>query len=210
MDNLIELPDLPAKPEPKTLRYVTFTVDGALDGCYLQIPPEEHVGHMVVIDEDLAPAWVNYRANEARDGVEPIPVLPRVVNLEALKTAAISSTYGDVDAVTAAAVGNRVEEYRDAESAARAFVEAGYVGDVDEYVTSYARYNPTGLQQTNAWAADQIIARADAFRVAQRGMRTQRFASQAAMRQAETPEALAAAVKAWGHFIVGMRTALGV
>lgn len=64
-------PDTPDQPQP--LRYVTFTPDGALDGCYLQVPPEEHASRMLVIDEALAPAWVNYRANEARDSVEPVP-----------------------------------------------------------------------------------------------------------------------------------------
>jgi len=65
-------PEAPAAPQP--VRYVTFTADGTLDGCYLQVPPEEHIERMIVIDEELAPAWVNYRANEARDGIELAPV----------------------------------------------------------------------------------------------------------------------------------------
>lgn len=67
-DTLIDTPE-----PPQPLRYVTFTVDGALDGCYLQVPPEEHANRMIVIDEALAPAWVNYRATEARDGLELLP-----------------------------------------------------------------------------------------------------------------------------------------
>lgn len=70
--NTPTIPELP--PEPQPLRYVTFTLEGALDGCYLQVPPDEHAERMIVIDESLAPAWVNYRANEARDGLEPLPV----------------------------------------------------------------------------------------------------------------------------------------
>jgi hypothetical protein len=66
-------------------RYVTYTEDRNLDGCYLQTPPDDHVGRMIVIDEDQAGAWVSYRANEARDGIELAPVLPRVVDLAALK-----------------------------------------------------------------------------------------------------------------------------
>jgi hypothetical protein len=193
-----------------TVRYLTYTDDGILDGCYLQVPPEEHISRMIIVDEDLAANWVNYRANEARDGVELAQAVPESVNLEQLKADALKATYADVDAVTAAAVGNRVEEYRDAEAAARAFVVAGYEGDVDEYVSSYAQYNPTGEEQTNAWAADQIIARADAFRDAQKAMRTRRFASQAEIRLAQTPEELTAAVQVWGGFIAGIRLALGV
>ncbi|WP_027864255.1 hypothetical protein [Massilia alkalitolerans] len=73
MDNLDTpiTPELPAEPQP--LRYVTFTPEGALDGCYLQVPPDGHADRMIVIDETLAPAWVNYRANEARDSLELLP-----------------------------------------------------------------------------------------------------------------------------------------
>lgn len=69
--NTPTIPELP--PEPQPLRYVTFTLEGALDGCYLQVPPEEHAERMIVIDEALALGWVNYRANEARDGLELLP-----------------------------------------------------------------------------------------------------------------------------------------
>jgi hypothetical protein len=56
-----------------TQRYVTYAPDGSLDGCYLQVPPEEHASRMIGIDEEQAAVWVNYRANEARDGVELAP-----------------------------------------------------------------------------------------------------------------------------------------
>lgn len=54
-------------------RYVTYLPDGALDGCYLQDPPEDHAARMIPIDEAQAGSWVSLRANEARDGVEPRP-----------------------------------------------------------------------------------------------------------------------------------------
>jgi hypothetical protein len=58
---------------PQLVRYVTYLDDGTLDGCYLQVPPEDHAACMIVVDEDVAPAWPHYRANAARDGVEPVP-----------------------------------------------------------------------------------------------------------------------------------------
>jgi hypothetical protein len=67
------------------IRYVTYTVDGTLDGCYLQVPPEEHVERMIEIDEEQAATWVNFRANEARDGLEVNP--PIAADLVALKAA---------------------------------------------------------------------------------------------------------------------------
>jgi len=57
-------------------RYVTYLADGTLDGCYLQAAVAAHAGRMIVVDEVIATAWVAYRANDARDGVELIPSLP--------------------------------------------------------------------------------------------------------------------------------------
>lgn len=89
MDDLNELPTAPGdspKPElPQPVRYVTFDADGILNGCYLQVPPEAHVDCMILIDEEQAGAWVNYHANEARDGIELVPA--PAVDLAALKAA---------------------------------------------------------------------------------------------------------------------------
>ncbi|MFC5548205.1 hypothetical protein [Massilia aerilata] len=58
------------------IRYVTFDTTGALTGCYLQAPPEEHAGCMIVVAEELAVTWASYHANEARDGIELAPPAP--------------------------------------------------------------------------------------------------------------------------------------
>lgn len=60
----------------ENVRYVTYDGSGKLDGCFLQVPPEEHAGRMIVIEEALAADWVNYRANDARDGIELAPPAP--------------------------------------------------------------------------------------------------------------------------------------
>lgn len=132
------------------------------------------------------------------------------LRLDALKAAAITKTYADVDAVTAATVGNRTEEYRVAEEAARAYAAAGYAGDVAADVSAFAQFNPTGVAQSNQWAADQIIAKADAYRAAQTAMRTKRFERQTDIRAATTQEELAAVVAVWDQFIADMRSALEV
>jgi hypothetical protein len=62
--------------QPQAMRYVTYAANGILDGCYLQSPPESHVGRMIAISEDQAAAWVTFRANEARDGLELAPAAP--------------------------------------------------------------------------------------------------------------------------------------
>lgn len=195
--------------QPQPLRYVTFTPGGALDGCYLQVPPDEHADRMLVIDESFAPVWVNYRANAMRDGLELLlPAVQPSADLALLKASAIEKTYADVDAVILAAVGNRAEEYKDAEAAARAFLASGDGSSVDVTVSSYALYNPTGQVQSNEWAAEQIIQRADAFRAAQKAMRAERFARQAQMRAVAAPAELAVVVEGWEAFIAAVRADL--
>jgi hypothetical protein len=66
-----------AQAQPQ--RYVTFTEDGELDGCYLQIPPDEHISRLIAIEEVQVNTWANYRANDARDGLELVPLQPAAV-----------------------------------------------------------------------------------------------------------------------------------
>jgi hypothetical protein len=67
----------------ETTRYVTYAADGTLDGCYLQVPSDDHAGHMIIIDEATASDWVHYRANAARDGLELIPPAAPALPVEA-------------------------------------------------------------------------------------------------------------------------------
>jgi hypothetical protein len=76
MADTIEEPVEPATPTPNALqhvRFVTYLPDGSLDNCLLQFPSDEQAARMIVVDEVIAASWPLYRANEARDGVEPIP-----------------------------------------------------------------------------------------------------------------------------------------
>ncbi len=127
-----------------------------------------------------------------------------------LAEAAIARTYLDVDRVHVDAVGSRTTEYQEAETAARAYVATGNHGVADSDVHSFALHNPTGQVQTDQWAAEQIIARADAFRGAQKAMRNQRFQRQAEMRAAATAEELQAVEALWSQFITNLRAQLGL
>lgn len=119
---------------------------------------------------------------------------------------AISKTYTDVDAVYAGAVGNRAPEYQQAEQAALAYQAAGYTGAASPYVADYAA--AAGI--TNRQSADIIIARAAGLRAAAQSMRSQRFVSQKAMRDATTQAGLDVAIAAWAAFIAQVRTSLGL
>lgn len=131
-------------------------------------------------------------------------------DLPAAIAAAIAKTYLDVDAVYDDAIGRRGTEYAEAEADARTFIAPGYTGVASAYVSDFALNNPTGVQQTDTWAANQIIARADAFRNAQLSMRSTRFARQKDMRAATTEAGLATAVGAWDGYIATLRVQLGL
>jgi|ERR1700741_1301358 len=83
------------------MRYVTYDQSGALTGCYLQELQPEHEHNHIEMDESLARGWTQYRANAARDGIEPVPpvapstivptVVPRRRALQALRLAGITS-----------------------------------------------------------------------------------------------------------------------
>jgi len=70
MENL----DTPIAPEPQPLGYVTFDAAGNLTGSYFQLLHPDHADCHIPVDEPQRLTWVNYRANEARDGLELLPV----------------------------------------------------------------------------------------------------------------------------------------
>ncbi|WP_292041431.1 hypothetical protein [Massilia sp. UBA6681] len=62
----------PEQPQP--FGYVTYDDAGKLTGSYLQVLHPDHADCHIPADEVQRAAWVNYRANEARDGLELMPV----------------------------------------------------------------------------------------------------------------------------------------
>jgi hypothetical protein len=75
----------------KILQYITYAEDGALDGCYIQAPPESHINRMLEVDDATAATWTSYRANEARDGVELAPPAPAALPDVSDYTAAVQA-----------------------------------------------------------------------------------------------------------------------
>lgn len=155
----------------------------------------------------LASAPFKLTQGEVDTLTQPEPSRPSLADC---KTSAIAGTYADVDGLYALAIGNRGAEYQKAEAQARAYAAAGYTGTPSEYITAYAVSNATGEVQTNQWSADAIIARADALDAAQVALRSQRFASQAAIRAAADYAALDAAVAEWSAFVQTIRAALAL
>lgn len=188
--------------------------DGYVVQSVVRTVEEEGPPPPTAVDGDwrLLPAPIDWaappgaRLKWAGFGVMPVWQPPALADLQAV---AIAKTYVDVDAVYDAAVGRRATEYEEAEAAARAYLAAdGEPAVVSEYITGHAQNNPTGQQQTNAWAARQIIERADAFRWAVLQMRSVRFARQADMRAASSAAELAVAVADWEEFLTWLRSTL--
>jgi len=150
------------------------------------------------------PTCVLHWNDGAPEWRETLPLAERVASC-------VAQTYLDVDAVYETAIGNRTAEYTSAEEAAIAFLAADPKPIIaSDYITGHALNNPTGQVQSEAWAAQQIIERADAFRWAALQMRNVRFAHQSSMREAATHEELDATVASWNEFITWLRGVLGL
>ncbi|KQQ86444.1 hypothetical protein [Massilia sp. Leaf139] len=171
--------------------------------------PDGLVAHVMVerVPSFPEPPWPTSTLHVANNELYWVETAP----LEQAKELAIARTYVDVDAVYEAAIGRRGTEYTRAEDAARVYLAADpKPAVVSGYITGHALTNPTGQVQSEAWAAQQIVERADAFRWAELQMRNVRFARQADMRAAITPEDLATAVGQWNDFITWLRSTLGL
>lgn len=104
-------PEAPGAPEaPKPFGYVTFDADGNLTGSYSQLLHPDHEDCHIPVDEPQRLAWVIYRANEARDGLElmpsaepaPAPVPQSVTRRQARQALLLAGLLDDVPAAITA------------------------------------------------------------------------------------------------------------
>jgi hypothetical protein len=151
--------------------------------------------------------WVNqWEWDAATQSIvkKEFPVEPAAV------AAAVAKTVTDFDAIVREVVGQRLNIYLESEAAARDYAAAGYTGQVPTLVAAYAMCNPTGTTQTNQWAADWIIARADFLRSKEQALHVQRLASQSQMRAAIYKSQFDPAVATWNAFVAQTRADLGL
>lgn len=134
--------------------YVTYESNGNLTGAYLQELQEIHQENYIEIDESIFFNWVNYKANEARDGVELLP--PVTLDLTEIKLNLTIKIDGRVASIIEKWARFQMG-YAKREAAARAYKEAGYTGDATRWVTSFA----DSAGKTAREAADIIIGQAD-------------------------------------------------
>ncbi len=110
----------------------------------------------------------------------------------------------DTDALYATVLGLRTTEYQKAEDQARAYRAAGYVGDGPKAVAAWA--NATG--ESAQWAADDIIATADAWHTAEDAIREQRLMCKQLARNATTDATLNLVRIQWFAFLTQIRAQL--
>lgn len=125
-------------------------------------------------------------------------------NMATLIASSVQRIDAEVDAIYAAALGNRGPEYTDAEQAAVAYQAAGYTGTVPEDVQSWA--TPKGWTATEA--ADDILAEAVKLRTAKSVIRRARLLRKEQVRAATTSAEVAAPMLAWAGFVAFIKTEL--
>lgn len=138
------------------------------------------------------------------DWVEPIRILTKNEVEEFIVKIDV-----DVDAIYAAAIGNRTTEYTEAEVEALAYKEAGYTGVVPDSVTSWA--NPKKWTPTQA--ADDILSKATQWRSAAKAIRASRLNQKELAREAFDSldvNGFETAVAQWNGFVVYIRGILKI
>ena len=106
-------------------------------------------------------------------------------------------------------IGNRGEEYRQAEADAMQFKAAGYAGDVPPFVADHL-----AAKQGEGWnarqACDDILATSTAWRGAQAQIRANRLQCKELARQSADAAALHVALQQWSGFVATIRAALAI
>lgn len=80
--------------------YVTYDADGTLTGAYVQDLLAEHADCHIEVSSEQRVQWTRYRANDVRDGLEPLPLPPAgdLGALKATKNAAIDRWRAEANA----------------------------------------------------------------------------------------------------------------
>lgn len=162
--------------------------------CTTLAPPSVGAGFFAAFD---GAAWQTVAEPEPT----PPPLPPSAAEVKAVNLRRVDA---DVDAIYAAAIGNRATEYSEAEAQANAFKLAAYTGAAPAYVANWLSNNTKGLT-TAQQATDDIIAQANAWRGAAAAMRANRLLAKKNLANDVTT-----AMSQWGGFVAAIRGSLGL
>lgn len=155
---------------------------------------------------EIPPALTQLGHYEQRWEVLNLSAEQVAASLATLKTNAVVAIDREVDAIYAAALGNRGPEYTDAETAAQAYADAGYTGTVPDAVQSWA----TAKGWTATQAANDILAAATGLRNAKSAIRAARLLRKEQVRAAADGATVATAMAQWAAFVTAIKAQLGV
>lgn len=183
-----------------------LTLEHIRYGNFLNGPPE--------LSENKPLEWVAAPLPEAQDADfydntiinEPPWLVSTPKPLEDVKAKYLIQIDADTDAIYAAAIGNRGPEYTEAESAANAYKDAGYTGDVPSAVQSWA----TAKNWTAQQAADDILAAAAQLNTAKLAIRAERLLCKEQVRAAADAGAVKDVMTQWAGFVTVIRGQLGL
>jgi hypothetical protein len=159
---------------------------------YAQDEQGRWVARWMVVDKSAAEL--------AQDAVAAVALL------EANRSALIARIDAEVDAIYAAVIGNRSDEYNAARDEATAFAAADYAGDAPASVQSWADAKGWAAQQ----AADDILAAAARLVALRDTIRAQRLAKKEAARLALDAAALDTVSGQWAAALAAIRSAAGL
>lgn len=179
-----------------------------------QVGTDAYIEFFAVIQHsDFAPSYLENLETQVlslpwdvyvKNAPKPEPAPPFVLS-EAKNTLTLSID-ADVDTVYKLVIGNRLAEYQLAEREATEFKNNNYSGTVPSTVQSWA----TAQNQTAQWAADSILAQANAWINAQNAIRSARLATKAAVQNAQNESEINAVKNNWKITIQQIRQSLGV
>lgn len=137
----------------------------------------------------------------AYDGTfKPKPFLPSDI------AAFISRIDSDVDAIYAAVVGNRSDEYVQAFNEATSYKAAGYTGAVPKSVQSWA----DAKSWTATQAADDILLAAARLATLRDTLRAQRLSKKELAKVTTSQTALDLVVSQWNQALAAIKTSAGL
>lgn len=180
----------------------TILAGGECQRNYNCFPPGSDVtGQTQEVIDAAATAWTP----EVIAAYLVLTAVPELT-LEEQVSNALVEIDADTDAIYGAVLGNRGPEYLDAEFAAQAFKDAGYIGIVPEDVQSYA----TAMGWTEQQAADDILLTAANWRPAKHAIRANRLAAKEAVRDSLAISEVEAVLAWWAVFVAAIRAQLGI
>lgn len=175
---------------------------------YVWVFPAPRPGHNALTQyvREIPPALTQLGHYEQRWEVLHFSAEQLAASLAALKSNAVVAIDREVDAIYAAALGNRGQEYTDAESQARSFAATGFVEPAPHPVDAWAKAKGWDSKR----AAEDIIDAAEQLRAAMHSIRAARLLQKELIKSASELAQVRQSMSVWAQFASSIRQQLGL